>query len=136
MPTTPTWPECGSPLPADAPQGLCPKCLLRNGMDVTLTSSEGTLIANPAPPASPAPPTIRYFGDYELGHEIARGAMGAVFKARQVKLNRTVAVKMILEGLLANEAMVKRFYTEAEAATNLQHPNIVAGKLSINKHIC
>jgi hypothetical protein len=61
MPTTSTCPECGAPLPADAPQGLCPKCLLRRGMDVTLTSSEPppapTLIANPTTPTSPAPPT-------------------------------------------------------------------------------
>jgi eukaryotic-like serine/threonine-protein kinase len=123
--------ECGSPLPAGAQRGVCPRCILRLAMTPALAAEPpGTdppgMIHLVLSDGTTAPLPFRELGDYELIEEIGHGGMGIIFKARQRSLDRIVALKLIRAGSLARPGDIARFRTEAAAAARLQHHHIVA----------
>lgn len=114
-------PKCGETIPADAPQGLCPKCLLKQAALPTETGKGSS--------TKSIPPTqeelAAAFPQLEILELIGQGGMGFVFKARQRKIERLVALKILPQTLAVDPAFAERFTREGRVLARLNHPNIV-----------
>jgi predicted Ser/Thr protein kinase len=110
--------QCGAPLAPNAPEGLCPACLLKRGFQTRSAGPDFT------------PPTAEelapHFPQLEILELLGRGGMGAVYKARQRELDRLVALKILPAAPERDPAFAERFAREARALARLSHPNIVA----------
>ena len=129
--TSPKCNRCGVPLPPDAPEGLCPRCLvalnLATQTDVTGEAGPHGTVAGKPPPAPPLPPAevAKLFPQLEILECLGRGGMGAVYKARQPRLDRLVALKILSPEKQDDQKFAERFEREARALARLSHPNIV-----------
>jgi serine/threonine protein kinase len=119
----PKCPQCGALLPPDAPDGLCPKCVMAMNLK-TETTFTGNAIA-PQPALSPEE-IAPHFPQLEIIECLGRGGMGVVYKARQKSLNRLVALKLLAPERANDLQFAARFEKEARALAALNHPNIVA----------
>jgi eukaryotic-like serine/threonine-protein kinase len=120
-----THPELAAALDClDALEHLAPQ---KSGMPAAPDDDDPATLHNDQPPrtaGTTAP--VRELGKFELLFEVGRGGMGVVFKARQMDLDRIVALKMILGSQLQSQDVIKRFHNEARAAAAVSHPNITA----------
>ncbi|HVW35762.1 MAG TPA: hypothetical protein VHB99_00605, partial [Pirellulales bacterium] len=127
MKETRLCPQCGSPLAADAPQGICPKCLLatgiasRSGIGPEGASTEALHHSAFEPPRIEE--LARLFPQLEILELVGCGGMGAVYKARQRQLDRLVALKILPPSTGREAAFNERFSREARAMAKLFHPH-------------
>src|ERR1700688_1904144 len=126
----PVCPQCGTSLPPNSPTGLCPRCLMAMNM-ATQTDVAGETCSPGAKPVSPLPNTpapdaiAKFFPQLEIIECLGRGGMGVVYKARQPRLNRLVALKILAREKEQDAQFTERFTREAQALARLNHPNIV-----------
>jgi serine/threonine protein kinase len=119
---SPKCPKCGTALPKDAPQGLCPRCLVSMNLRTdTLTEEEAAALRRPLSPEQLTP----HFPQLEILECLGRGGMGVVYKARQKSLNRLVALKLLAPERVQDAKFAERFSREAQALAALNHPHIV-----------
>src|SRR5436309_2744155 len=119
--------RCEAEVAADAPEGLCPACLLRQVIDGRQETEDHAAARSPArgfvPPA-PAELAL-HFPQLEILALLGQGGMGAVYKARQKKLDRLVALKVLPPEVARDPAFAERFTREARSLARLNHPQIV-----------
>ena len=127
-------PRCGAELTPDAPQGLCPRCLVQASFDsnpsgepieITEEPAAAPAVAKHISPPAPAE-LAAHFPQLEIQELLGYGGMGAVYKARQTKLDRAVALKIIRPESAEAPAFAERFNREARMLARLNHPQIVA----------
>lgn len=116
-----TCPQCRTALPAGAPRGLCPACL----MDAAGVDSEAGTIADPFAAPLDLDTLRRAFPQFEILAPVGAGGMGRVYKVRQPNLDRIVALKVLPPEFARDPAWVERFTREARALARLNHPHIV-----------
>jgi len=129
-------PKCGAQLPANAPKGLCPKCLMGAGLqEGSECETGGTSDAqSPIPTAAtlqagfvpPEPEQLaEQFPQLEILELLGQGGMGAVYKARQKQLDRLIALKILPPEVGQTEAFAERFTREARSMAKLTHQHAV-----------
>lgn len=124
-------PRCRAPLAADAPEGLCPACLMAGGLEsrAVIDPASGPAVTTPHTASSPASgdwtDLAAHFPQLEILELLGRGGMGAVYKARQKNLDRFVALKVIPPDAAKDPTFAERFAREARALARLNHANIV-----------
>ncbi len=125
MNATRKCPQCGTELPADTPEGQCPKCMLQVGLGSEPGAPGGTQpVTPPKPPPTPAE-LAKHFPQLEILEMLGQGGMGVVYKARQPRLDRIVALKVLPADASRDPAFAERFTREARALARLSHPHIV-----------
>jgi tRNA A-37 threonylcarbamoyl transferase component Bud32 len=128
--------ECGGKLPADAPEGMCPQCLMKLGLPTGAATEkagptdEGSDVPTTGtPPGRFLPPEpaelAKQFPQLEILELLGQGGMGAVYKARQKQLDRVVALKILPPEVDHTETFAERFTREARSLAKLNHPRIV-----------
>lgn len=116
-----TCEKCGKALGDTVVNGECPTCLYLLAFDCAATTG-----ANHAPDPKTIDRLNQQLPEYEILELLGVGGMGAVYKARQLRLNRIVAIKILPTESWLNRKFAQRFLREAEVLANLQHPAIVS----------
>jgi serine/threonine protein kinase len=118
-------PKCQRPLPANAPAGICPSCLWAAAMPVTDRPVDQTLSLDGYFNAPQVDELAPLFPQLEITDLLGHGGMGAVYRARQISLDRPVALKILSPRLGRDPSFAERFMREARTMAKLNHPNIV-----------